>query len=142
MSLQVIPCSASSKPGWLLEHHAGKMPCLRHNDDTVTESSDIVHYLDREFPEPALLTGPNLDRISSDISAFFPALAKFVKCVEFDCGLEAGLLEAAGRVEAVLERGPGPWLAGPALALSDLALGPKLHHMQVTVAELCKKQLI
>ena len=61
---------------------------------------------------------------------------------EFDCGLEAGLLEAAGRVEAVLERGPGPWLAGPALALSDLALGPKLHHMQVTVAELCKKQLI
>jgi len=130
----VIPCSAASKPGWLLERHAGKMPCLQHNGETLTESGDIARYLDREFPEPALLTGPNVDRISSDISAFFPALAKFVKCAEFDCGLEAGLLEEAGRVEAVLERGPGPWLAGPSLALPDLSLGPKLHHMQSTLA--------
>lgn len=34
---------------------AGKLPCLEHNGRLIGDSTDIAHYLEREFPEPPLV---------------------------------------------------------------------------------------
>lgn len=39
---------------WLVEGYEGKMPCLLHNGEAYTESSDIVEYLNFFFPDVSL----------------------------------------------------------------------------------------
>ena len=78
------------------------MPCLKNNQDIVTESSDIAVYLDKTFPQPAFFSGPEVYQISSKIAGTFPALAKFVKTVEFQPELEQKLLAEIEKLDQVL----------------------------------------
>ena len=63
----------------------------------------------------------------------FPALAKFVKTVEFDEALESGLLEALKRFEECMSTNRGPFLCGERVTLPDFSLAPKLFHMDVAL---------
>merc|ERR1712032_994019 len=51
LSCTVHPCPPSGKPSWLVEQHGGKMPCLRINDNVITEE------------------------VKGEVGGFFPAMA-------------------------------------------------------------------
>ena len=107
---QVHPCTKETKPQWLVEKHAGKMPCLVNGDDIITESSDIALYLDKTHPEPPLASGPQVDQISQQISGFFPAMARFVKSVEHSQELEDKLLVELETLDKLVAESKGKFV--------------------------------
>lgn len=135
LQCKVIPCTQATKPAWLVADHAGKMPCLKNNQDIFTESSDIAVYLDKTFPQPAFFSGPEVDHISSKIAGTFPALAKFVKTVEFQPELEQKLLAEIEKLDQVLGSSGGKYLCCDTVSMADLSLAPKLFHLKTTLTE-------
>eukprot|EP00092_Neocalanus_flemingeri_P026629 GFUD01028863.1.p1 GENE.GFUD01028863.1~~GFUD01028863.1.p1 ORF type:complete len:215 (-),score=47.98 GFUD01028863.1:288-932(-) len=131
---QVVPCTQETKPGWLVADHGGKMPCLKNKEDIITESGDIAAYLDKTFPEPAFFAGPQVDQISAKITGIFPALAKFVKTVEFQPELEEKLLSEIETLDKVLGSSQGKFLCCDTITMVDLSLAPKLLHLTTTLA--------
>jgi len=131
----VHPCTKDTKPQWLVEKHAGKMPCLVNGDDIITESSDIAVYLDKTHPEPPLASGPQVDQISQQISGFFPAMARFVKSVEHSQELEDKLLVELETLDNLVAESKGAYLCGDQVSLADLAIAPKLFHLKTTLEE-------
>jgi len=132
---KVIPCTRDTKPPWLVSDHAGKMPCLKYKEDIITESSAIADYLDKTFPEPPFLGGAAVEQVCSTISGFFPAMARFVKTVEFRPELEEALLAELAKLENILAESSGDYLCGGTLSLADLSLAPKLFHLKTTLME-------
>ena len=111
------------------------MPCLKNKEDIITESSAIAAYLDKVYPEPSLLTGPATDKVSDRIAGFFPAMARFVKSVEFRPELEEGLVAEISRLDEILAESSGDYLCGGTLSMVDLSLAPKLFHLKTTLTE-------
>eukprot|EP00656_Telonema_subtile_P022684 TRINITY_DN2388_c0_g1_i4.p2 TRINITY_DN2388_c0_g1~~TRINITY_DN2388_c0_g1_i4.p2 ORF type:complete len:134 (-),score=51.97 TRINITY_DN2388_c0_g1_i4:138-539(-) len=76
----VIPCTAHTKPSWLLEQHAGAMPCLLQEggstEEAITESSAIAHVLNAH-QEPLL--DPSTPEADAAVEGLFPAIAKMIK---------------------------------------------------------------
>lgn len=135
LECQVIPCTKDTKPSWLEKDHGGKMPCLKDGEDVVTDSAEIVKYLDKICPEPSFAGGDQVDMLTSKLAGLFPALARFVKRVEFDKELEEKLLAEVETLEEILsQKAAGPYLCGSQLCLTDLSLAPKLYHLKVTLA--------
>jgi len=138
---KVIPCTQETKPAWLVAEHNGKMPCLKNNGDIITESSDIAVYLDKTFPEPAFFAGPEVDQISAKIGGMFPAIAKFVKSVEFKPVLEQNLLTEIKNLDEILARSTGAYLCCATVSMADLSLAPKLFHLKTTLTEFSPETL-
>ena len=126
------------------------MPCLKNNQDIITENSDIAIYLDKTFPQPAFFSDPEVDQISSKIAGTFPALAKFVKSVEFQPELEQKLLDEIENLDRVLATSGvnydiistflmyyikivGKYLFCDTVSMADLSLAPKLFHLKTTL---------
>jgi len=127
----VHPCAPSGKPSWLVEQHGGKMPCMRINDDVITESSVIAEHVNSSHP-PKLPTG---EEVKGEVGGFFPAMARLAKSTESDPSLEEGFNQAVTRLSNVLKSSGGPWLLGDSISLADLALGPVLYHATITLAQ-------
>ena len=54
--------------GWLKKlNPAGKVPVLEHDGERVCDSSDIVAYLERTFPEPAVLPSDPRERAEAHV---------------------------------------------------------------------------
>jgi len=133
---KVIPCTQQTKPGWLVSDHHGKMPCLKNDQDIITESNAIAKYLDNTFPQPPFFAGPEVHLISDKIAGFFPALAKFVKTVDFQPELEQKLLAEVENLDLILGNRQGEYLCdAKTVSLLDLSLAPKLIHLKTTLAE-------
>ncbi|CAM9900535.1 unnamed protein product, partial [Phaeothamnion confervicola] len=45
LPFKLTPVAPDAKPDWLVEDYDGKMPCLVHDGEADTESSEIVRYL-------------------------------------------------------------------------------------------------
>ena len=84
------------------------MPCLKHGDVIITESSTIAEYINNTFPEPRLV--PVSQDAADQVRGIFPALAKFVKKIEFDPDLEEGLLKELEKLEMWLTKTSGDLL--------------------------------
>lgn len=54
----IVNVNLKNKPSWLFElHPEGKVPALDIGDRIITESLDIVEYLDEQYPDPPLRSG-------------------------------------------------------------------------------------
>lgn len=59
----IVNVNLKNKPSWLFElHPEGKVPALDIGDRVITESLDIVEYLDENYPEPPLRSGDSQQR--------------------------------------------------------------------------------
>mmetsp|Transcript_29256 Transcript_29256/g.45463 ORF Transcript_29256/g.45463 Transcript_29256/m.45463 type:complete len:250 (-) Transcript_29256:864-1613(-) len=144
LDYDVRPCTAETKPQWLIELYEGKMPALRHRRECYTESEVIAQYLEFFFSgdEYASLAKPkkkDMSEASEVVGKIFPAIAKYLKHTpdgdDEDDELKNGLGEALSLLEAHLtgEGRTGPFIVGDGehITLLDCNLAPKLYHMKV-----------
>ena len=130
LECKVLPCTAETKPAWLINECSGKMPCLRIDGLTITESGEIVKYIEKTYTEPSL-TVPNLNEAMQIQANMFLPMAKFLKSKEFDEGKENDLITELNKLNEHF--GKNKYLAGDSLSLADYSLGPKLYHLDIAV---------
>ena len=94
LDCKVFPCTTETKPSWLISEMKGKMPCLKLDDFKITESKDIVNYLEEKFPTPPL-SFPDAEEAGSLQGSMFVPMARFVKSTSFDQEKEDKLFEAS-----------------------------------------------
>jgi len=128
----VQPCTAETKPKWLVEHYEGKMPALRHRKECYTESSVIGDYLEFFFPEPSLqgMKSPG----TSVTEGFFPAFAQYIKAAEGKDDSQLQVLQ--GKLSALNEHfvsSDSSFLEGDSVSLADCRLMPQLFHLQTAI---------
>ncbi|CAM9944167.1 unnamed protein product [Phaeothamnion confervicola] len=130
------------QPDWLVEDYDGKMPCLVHDGEAYTESSEIVRYLEYFFPQPPLTDPANQKAVEQALEAcngVFPAVAKCLKNLDKvqDPELVDNVMKELGKVDTwmknVQARG-GAFLCGDALTLADCSFAPKLYHAKTGLA--------
>ena len=123
---EVIPCVQETKPKWLIEECGGKMPCVCHNGEPHVETSEILAWIDREFPSPPLSPSAAL---AEEVKAcgVFPAIAQFTKNTEAskDPELRAKLEAAMAALSKSLEG--KSFLHGDQPGLLDCDILSKLH---------------
>lgn len=148
LDYDVRPCTAETKPEWLIELYEGKMPALRHRRECYTESEVIAQYLEfffsgDEYASLAMPKKKDIKEAGEVVGKFFPAIASYLKHTpdgdDDDNELKCGLCEALSLLEAQLtsEGRTGPFIVGDGenITLLDCNLAPKLFHMKVGVAE-------
>lgn len=140
----VRPCTADTKPQWLVDYYEGSMPALRHRKECYTDSNVIAQYLDFFFRDPPLSgKKKTIAEATESLDGFFPALAGYLKHTpdgdEEDGELKMKLVSALQRIEDHLARDgrTGPYLVGDGevFTLLDCSLTPKLYHMKVALRE-------
>jgi len=132
LECKVIPRTKDNKPDWLVNDYDGKMPCLRDGEDTITESSTIVNYLETKYPSE-LVECDQDQSVLHLTQGFFPAFATFMMGAEYDPKLEKRLSDEIGKLDRHLETSGGPFLCKKNPTLADMNLGPKLYHLKITL---------
>jgi len=132
-------------PEQLAVHPFGRVPALRHRDLVLFETGAIGRYIDRVFEGPPLV--PAEPVAAARMDQWFSAIGNYLYPVGIGEVVlrrigwrpmdEAALGEAAKTLEhhvGVLDGAldPGPWLAGEALTLADLALAPIVFYLAGT----------
>ena len=128
-------------PDWYLAiSPTGKVPLLRHGDDTVWESAAINEYLEETHPEPPLMPPSPLDRARVRIAVdfantyFAPLYYKLLLAPPGEARTKvAARLDA--RLREMERDGPGgsggPWWLGAEFTLADLACYPFFERFPV-----------
>lgn len=139
----VVPCTQETKPQWLLEEVDGKMPCVCHAGVPHTETSEILSWVDQEFPEPSLAPPDDLN-LSENFTSFFglfPALARYTKNTDpdQDSDLKLDLQIKLSSLRAVLgqvrvSNPAGAFLCGEQPTLLDCSLLTKLYVLETATA--------
>ena len=133
----VLPTRSDSKPEWLNSEHEGKLPCLVHKGQKMTDSLAIAEFLEKTYPHNSLTRQGafSYQEVLEKTSGFFPALSAFIK--NKDEGKEASLgvaVEAQlDNLDEVIRSTPGQYLCGIEMTLADLYLLPQLFHAMVTL---------
>ncbi|KAG5188654.1 GSH-dependent dehydroascorbate reductase, monomeric enzymes catalyzing the reduction of DHA into asc [Tribonema minus] len=140
LPVTLVPCAPDAKPDWLVEDHEGKMPCLVHDGEAYTESSEIVRYIEYFFPEPTLSpqgASAQMAEAMEATSGLFPLMARCVK--NLDAAQDAEMVRAIESelkgVDALLRKNGGPFLCGKDLTLADCSFAPKLYHTKTALAQ-------
>eukprot|EP00894_Picocystis_sp_ML_P000534 jgi/Pico_ML_1/51051/g2152.t1 len=122
-----------NKPDWLLEiNPLGKVPVLRMGDkEYMPDSDEICAFLEKEYPDQALGTPEGAKEVGSKV---FPAFAAFFKSKDPSDGTEQELLEQLRALNDYLQKS-GPYVGGQTVCTVDMALAPKLHHMDLVLKE-------
>lgn len=156
LEYELKPCTAETKPTWLVEHYGGKMPALRHRKECYIESNVIADYLDFFFRNPPLQSKSSnsskafWDSAEPAVEGLFPRIAKYLKHVpigdERDEELLQDLKDGLSKVEDHLKKSgsssEGPYLTGRQFSLLDCSLAPKLYHLQIGLQEFKEKNVI
>jgi len=134
----VVPCTQETKPQWLLEEVDGKMPCVYHAGVPHIETSEILTWIEQEFPEPSLAPPENLN-ISDNFRSFFglfPSLARYTKNTDpgQDADLKLDLQIKLSSLRAVLGQVSGDFLCGEQPTILDCDLLAKLYVMENATA--------
>ncbi|GLT93139.1 hypothetical protein SLE2022_109440 [Rubroshorea leprosula] len=125
----------SDKPQWFLKiSPEGKVPVVKFDDKWVPDSDVIVGILEEKYPEPSLVTPPELPPVGSKI---FGSFVKFVKSKDPNDGSEQALLDELRALDEHL-KGHGPFIAGEKITAVDLSLGPKLYHLEIALGHFKK----
>ena len=132
---EVVPCSPTGKPQWLLDEHEGRMPALvSETGEVITESSVIANYLETQHPGPT--PSPAALEEAETAATIFGPFARYCKCVDEaqDVELKKSLLLALCTLDAHLAKTASPFAAGEAMTSVDCFLLPALYHIQVAAA--------
>jgi len=138
----VEPCAdQDDKPGWLLDHYEGKLPCLRHKKEAYVESNVIAAYLDYFFPadqQPSKEAKAALEDAEDAQVGFFPALAGYLKDAAGDGDESAeslsNLRDKLSALEDHLSETGYLDLSGDAtFGALDCRLVPQLYHLKVGI---------
>ncbi|HBB35175.1 MAG TPA: glutathione S-transferase family protein [Cyanobacteria bacterium UBA9273] len=136
IEFELIEIDLKSKPDWFTEISPfGKVPLLKHGENTVWESSVINEYLEEVFPDPPLLPFEPIRRALARIwidfanTKFTPAFYKLLltqepqKQQEWFDELEKHLLFMEN--EGLSKRSADePYWLGKSLSLVDLSFAP------------------
>ncbi|KAJ0764305.1 putative glutathione dehydrogenase (ascorbate) [Helianthus annuus] len=124
-----------SKPEWFLEVNPdGKVPLIKFDDKWVSDSDVIVGLIEEKYPEPSLVTPPELASVGSKI---FPKFVGFLKSKDENDGTEQALLDELNALEEHLKN-KGPYVNGEKVTAVDLSLAPKLYHLKVALGHFKK----
>jgi glutathione S-transferase len=137
------------QPGYRARQPFGKVPALEHDDFQLYETGAILRYVDEVVPGPSLVPGDargraRMTQIMGIIDAY--AYGCIIQKLFWQRALvpmlggqpdEKVVEEALPRVSlclSELERimGGDRWLAGSALSLADLMLGPIMAYLGMT----------
>ncbi|KNA12785.1 hypothetical protein SOVF_122820 [Spinacia oleracea] len=120
----------SNKPEWFTNINPdGKVPVVKFDENWVADSDIIAKSLEERYPNPPLATP---DEKSSVGSKIFPAFVGFIKSKDPSDGKEQGLLNELSSFNDYLKEN-GPFINGEKISAADLALGPKLYHMEIAL---------
>lgn len=121
----------AKKPEWFLNiSPGGKVPVVKIDEKWIADSDVITQALEDKFPEPPLVTPPEKASIGSKI---FSTFIGFLKSKDPSDGTEQALLSELTAFDNYLKDN-GPFVNGGKVSATDLALGPKLYHMEITLA--------
>ncbi|CAK8994573.1 Probable glutathione S-transferase (Auxin-induced protein PCNT103), partial [Durusdinium trenchii] len=74
----VVACSPTTKPPWLLQEVGGQMPCVVHQGVAHVESGKILKWIDQTFPGPTLAVPSDFEELVSR-AGLFAAIAEYTK---------------------------------------------------------------
>jgi len=136
VDFDVVPCSQDTKPQWLLDEVDGKMPCVLHTGIPHIETSEILSWIEAEFPEPSLAVPDGAPEIARSGFGLFPAIARFTK--NTDASKEEDLrvelqIKLAG-LRAHIARFGFKFLCGDEPTLVDCDVLPKLYVLEHSTA--------
>ena len=124
------------KPKWYLKvNQAGSVPTLEFGDRTITDSYEIVQYLDATYPNPPLKPEGNeeAEKVTGNIFNLFGAWAKHSKDPA-SAEAEKAFTAELQKINDFMGERPGPFLCGSGWSVADCALVPRLYHISA-VAE-------
>src|SRR5690606_28129382 len=109
----------------------GKVPCLRHDGETIYESAIINQYLDEAFPEPPLMPPDPVGRAKARIwmdyceTRFLPSTHRLMSDREDESKRQANRAALAEVLrfiehEGLRRLGGGPYFFGEHFTLVDL----------------------
>ena len=124
------------KPDWFLaKFPAGTVPVICDDGAWVGDSDAIAKHLETRFPEPSLAT---TEAQAAAGSGVFGAFVKHFKAAPEDVGATGDALVAElASLDAFLKE-HGPYIGGEGVCAQDLAVYPKLKHMQVALGHFRK----
>ncbi|KAK8510260.1 hypothetical protein V6N13_103854 [Hibiscus sabdariffa] len=132
---KLLLVNLSDKPQWFLEiSPEGKVPVVKFDDKWVADSDVIVGILEDKYPQPSLKTPPEFASVGLKI---FGAFVTFLKSKDANDGAEQALVNELKALDEHL-KGHGPFIAGDKITAVDLALGPKLYHLQIALGHFKK----
>ena len=108
---------------------------MAFGDRTITDSAEIVQYLDATYPEPSLKPqgSQEAEEITGNIFNLFSAWAKHFK-EDSASQAEANFTAELQKIDSFLAKGAGPLLCGAQWCVADCSLVPRLYHI-TTVAD-------
>lgn len=119
-----------AKPKWFLKiSPEGKVPLIKFDEKWVADSDVITQSLEEKFPVPPLATPPEKASVGSKI---FPTFVGFLKSKDPADGTEQALLSELSAFNDYLKEN-GPFINGKEVSAADLALGPKLYHLEIAL---------
>ncbi|KAM7515837.1 hypothetical protein LguiA_005420 [Lonicera macranthoides] len=120
----------ANKPEWFLKvNPEGKVPVVKLDEKWVADSDVITQSIEEKFPNPSLKTPPEKTSVGSKI---FSTFIGFLKSKDPSDGTEQALLNELTAFNNYLEEN-GPFINGKELSGADLALGPKLYHVEIAL---------
>ncbi|OVA01708.1 Glutathione S-transferase [Macleaya cordata] len=120
----------ANKPEWFLKiNPEGKVPLIKLDDKWIADSDVITQSLEEKYPDPPLATPPEKASVGSKI---FSTFISFLKSKDPSDGTEQALLnELTSFNDHIKEH--GPFVNGKEVSAVDLALGPKLYHLEIAL---------
>ncbi|CAK7344051.1 unnamed protein product [Dovyalis caffra] len=120
----------SNKPEWFLKlNPEGKVPVIKFEEKWVSDSDVITQALEEKFPDPPLAIPPEKASIGSKI---FSTFIGFLKSKDPNDGTEQALLSELSAFNDHIKEN-GPFINGEKVSAADLALGPKLYHLEIAL---------
>jgi glutathione S-transferase len=131
------------QPAFLAMNPRGRVPVLREDALVIHESTAIMAYLDRRFPDPPLFgrdaaeTGLIWQWVAEQSTDVDPHVEQYILPLYFNQVSERAetmraaipaIKEHLVRVEATLTR--VPWLVGHSLSAADVALYPTIKSLE------------
>ncbi|KAF8407622.1 hypothetical protein HHK36_006755 [Tetracentron sinense] len=120
----------ANKPEWFLKlSPEGKVPLMKLDEKWIADSDVITQSLEEKYPDPPLGTPPEKASVGSKI---FSTFISFLKSKDPNDGTEQALLSELTSFNDYIKEN-GPFVNGKEVSAVDLALGPKLYHLQIAL---------
>ncbi|KAI3438883.1 hypothetical protein D9Q98_001298 [Chlorella vulgaris] len=119
------------KPQWLLDvNPAGSVPVMKdlETGEWIVDSGTIADHLEATHPDPPLGTLDTSPQIGLDV---LPKFKNFITSNPEEAAAKEAELEACLRGLDAHLAASGPYIGGEAPCATDLAVMPRLYHMQV-----------
>ncbi|XP_046558744.1 LOW QUALITY PROTEIN: chloride intracellular channel protein 1-like [Haliotis rubra] len=115
-----------ARPTADVKSYAHKLPVLKHGDEVIMDSDEMVQYIDDNFPYPDLrYTNRKAHTVCLDVFSKFNFFIKNVST------LREPLLKELHQIDSFMKTAGTNFLCGDELTHLDCLMLPKLHHARV-----------